>query len=78
MSVREIAKKFSDLFEVELEFVGKEAKTALLSNSQIAYNLYGLPKVPIENIIEWIAEWLRKDKKILGKPTHYEVRDGKY
>lgn len=78
LQVREIAQKFSELFGVELKLVGKEAQTALLSNSQYAYGLYGKPKMPIARLIEWIAEWINDDKKILGKPTHYEVRDGKY
>ena len=76
--VRDIAREFGKLFGVELKLVGEEAQTALLSNSEIAYNLYGRPKVPIAQVIKWIAGWMKEDKKLLGKPTHYEVRDGKY
>ncbi len=78
LSVREVAKDFGKLFGVEPKLVGEEAKTALLSNSELAYNLFGKPKVPINQVIKWIAHWLKEEKKILGKPTHYEVRDGKY
>lgn len=76
--VREIAQEFGKLFGVEPKLVGKEAPTALLSNSEDAYGLYGKPKVPIKQVIKWIAGWMKEDKKLLGKPTHYEVRDGKY
>lgn len=78
LSVREIAQEFGKLFGVEPKLVGEEAQTALLSNSENAYSLYGKPKVPISQVIKWIADWMMADKKLLGKPTHFEVRDGKY
>lgn len=78
LHVREVAIEFGKLFGVEPKFAGKEAPTALLVNSQEAYNLFGRPKVPIAQVIKWSAEWLKDDKRLLGKPTHFEVRDGKY
>ncbi len=78
LSVREVAKKFGEQFGVVVNFIGKEAKTALLSNSKLAYNLYGKPTVSIDELIRWTANWLMEEKKLLGKPTHFEVRDGKY
>jgi dTDP-4-dehydrorhamnose reductase len=78
LSVRDIAREFGKLFGVGVRFSGQEAKTALLSNSNLAYSIMGQPKVPITLIIQWIADWIKKDKKLLGKPTHFEVRDGKY
>lgn len=76
--VRDVALEFGKLFGVEPKLIGKEAPTALLNNSQYAYDLYGRPQVPISQVIQWIAEWMKDEKKLLGKPTHYEVRDGKY
>jgi nucleoside-diphosphate-sugar epimerase len=78
LSVREVALEFGSLFNVEVSFTGKEADTALLSNSSHAFNLFGKPKTPISKIIKWIAHWLNADGVLLGKPTHFEVRDGKY
>ena len=78
LSVREVALRFGKLFGTVPGFINKEAKTALLNNSMAAYSLFGYPKVSTEQIINWTAEWLKRDKKILGKPTHFEVRDGKY
>ncbi len=78
LSVREVANKFAKLFDTQINFVGKEADTALLSNSKLAFDLFGEPSVSVDEMIQWIANWLREDKKLLGKPTHFEVRDGKY
>lgn len=78
LSTKVVALKFGELFNVKPTLTGKEAETALLSNSTEAYNLFGKPKMPIEKVIEWIGAWMNADKKLLGKPTHFEVRDGKY
>ena len=78
LSVKEVADKFGELFGNEPKFVNEETKTALLSNSELAYSIFGRPKMPISQVIKWIASWISEDKKTLGKPTHYEVRDGKY
>jgi hypothetical protein len=29
-------------------------------------------------VIEWTADWIMEGRRLLGKPTHFEVRDGKY
>jgi hypothetical protein len=44
----------------------------------MAYSLLGKPEVGIDMVIQWIAGWIRENGKLLGKPTHFEVRDGKY
>lgn len=78
LSVREVANEFGKLFGVEPKLVGREAETALLSNSERAYRLYGEPKMPVGTVIKWIAAWMKEEGRLLGKPTHFEVRDGKY
>lgn len=78
LSVRAVARQFGELLDVEPVFSGKEASTALLSNPAKASALFGPATVPVEKIIQWTAAWMKEDKKLLGKPTHFEVRDGKY
>jgi hypothetical protein len=29
-------------------------------------------------MLDWTADWVQRGGKSLGKPTHYEARDGKY
>lgn len=78
LSVRSVAAEFGNLMGIEPIFVNAESETALLSNSSEAHKLFGLPAVEISNVIRWIAGWLMEDRRLLGKPTHFEVRDGKY
>jgi hypothetical protein len=36
------------------------------------------PDVGVETMIHWIAEWIQGDGPMLGKPTHFEERTGKF
>lgn len=78
VSIREAALQFGKLFGKEARIVGEEDPTALLINSSRATNLFGPPTVPIDNLIHWVAEWLQHGGRLLNKPTHFEVRDGRY
>ncbi len=76
--VRDVAEQFGELFGVEPILVGTESQTALLNNSNAMFDLFGKPQVSISKVIEWTAHWISEDKELHGKPTHFEVRDGKY
>ena len=78
LSVHEVALEFGKLFNIEPEFINEEAPTALLNNPGQALQLFGRPKVSTKQILKWIADWISEERETLGKPTHYEVRDGKY
>ena len=57
---------------------GKEEPTAWLTNTSQAVKLFGLPIVDTEQLISWTADWVSRSMPSLGKPTKYEVRDGRY
>ena len=57
---------------------GDEDDTALLGNAGVSFKLFGKPKVPVDQVIGWTAKWIEGNNKLLGKPTHFEIRDGKY
>ena len=77
-SVRYIAKQFSRLFNKEVTFINEESPTALLNNASKAARLFGYPSVALLQMIEWIAHWIEVDGPSLDKPTHFEIRDGKF
>jgi nucleoside-diphosphate-sugar epimerase len=78
LSVKDVAIRFGKLLGIEPEFTGKKSETALLSNAEESFKLIGYPGVNVENMISWIADWIANDRPLLNKPTHFEVRDGKY
>ena len=78
VSVRYLASCFGTLFNKSPRFVGEAAATALLSNASRCHQLFGYPRVPLGQMIEWIAEWVKIGGTTLHKPTHFEVRDGKF
>ena len=78
VSIRYLASCFGTLFKKPPRFEGEEAATALLSNASRCHQLFGYPRVSLGQMIEWVAEWVRIDGTTLRKPTHFEVRDGKF
>ena len=58
--------------------VGTEQPTAWLTDTTQATKLFGRPMVDTERLIAWTADWVKRSMPSLGKPTRYEVRDGRY
>jgi hypothetical protein len=47
-------------------------------DTRAAQQLLGAPRVALAQMIDWQADWIRRGGESLGKPTHFETRDGKY
>ena len=78
VSVRRVAEHFGAIFGVQPHFTGTEAPTALLSNAAKAQQLFGYPRVALQQLIEWTAAWVNQGGAMLNKPTHFEARDGRF
>jgi nucleoside-diphosphate-sugar epimerase len=78
ISVHWLAKEFSGRLDQNAVIVGKEAPTALLTNTTQAVRLFGKPRVPLARMIDWTADWVANNRPSFNKPTHFEVRDGVY
>lgn len=78
LSVRQLALRLGALLGREPHFEGEEAPYALLSNGQKAHQVFGYPTVGIEQLLLWTADWVKNGGLTLGKPTKFEVRDGKF
>lgn len=76
--VRELAARFGQQFGVGVACEGEEQGTSLLNDGRRGAALLGPPALPLATMIEWTAEWLKRGGPTLGKPTHFEVADGKF
>jgi nucleoside-diphosphate-sugar epimerase len=78
LAVRDVAAQFGKLLGKTPVIVGKEEPTAWLTNTAQAVKLFGLPIIDTAQLIAWTADWVSRSMPSLGKPTKYEVRDGRY
>jgi nucleoside-diphosphate-sugar epimerase len=78
LSVREVSEELGRLLGKPVRIRGAEAPDAFLSNAEKAHRLFGLPSVNASELIRRVAEWVRRGGESIGKPTLYEVRDGKF
>ena len=78
LSIREVSVTMGRLLGKTPKFHGAELETACLGNAMQAHRLFGQPTVSAEQLIEWVVDWVKRGGQTLGKPTHFEVRDGRY
>jgi nucleoside-diphosphate-sugar epimerase len=78
LRVRWVAEQFARRFGVEARIRGEEASTALLSNARLMEQLFGPLPTTVEEMIDRVAEWVKTDGESWGKPTHFEMREGRY
>jgi nucleoside-diphosphate-sugar epimerase len=78
LSIKTVAEQFGKIMGKKPTFTGTECPDALLSDSSKAFKLFGYPRVDEKQLIPWIADWVARGGESLGKPTHFESRDGKF
>jgi nucleoside-diphosphate-sugar epimerase len=76
--IRDLAEGLARRLGVAPVFTGSEARSAWLVDTGEALRLFGPPAVPMTTLLDWTADWVARDMASLGKPTHYEARDGRY
>ena len=78
VSVRAAATELARLLATDVTFTGREADDALLSNGSRGWALLGQPRVDLERMMAWTADWTRRGGDHLGKPTQFESRAGRF
>ncbi len=78
LSVRDLAHRFGERLGREPIITGREAETAWLTDTSLAQTLFGPPVVDLDHMIAWTADWVSRALPNHGKPTKFEVRDGRY
>ena len=78
VSVRHLATRLGEALGREPIFEGEESDHCLLVSCDRAAGLMGNPMVPIKPMIRWVADWVRRDMPIHGKPSKFHVRSGAF
>ncbi len=77
-SVRDVAQRFGELMSRQPILTGTESSTALLSDCNRLYSRLSPPSTSLDTVMKWTANWIAQGGSLLGKPTHFEIRDGAY
>jgi nucleoside-diphosphate-sugar epimerase len=76
--IRAIAETFAAAFNTSAQFTGQPEASAWLVNTDLQQQVFGPPRVSLKTMVNWTADWVANKRGSLGKPTHFEVRDGSY
>lgn len=78
LSVRTVAERLGQLMNRPVRFVGTEADSALLNDARRGLERLGTLRISADDLVERVAAWVSKGGTSLGKPTHFESRDGAF
>jgi nucleoside-diphosphate-sugar epimerase len=78
LGIQRVCRQLGARMGLEPRFTGTPGGEALLTNGQWVHRLFGYPRLPIDVLIEWVAGWVKQGGQTLGKPTKFEVRDGRF
>jgi nucleoside-diphosphate-sugar epimerase len=78
LSVRQTCEQLAGLLGSRLEFAREEAPDALLSDASRAWSMFGPPRVDVDRLLRWTADWVGRGGGTLDRPTHFESRDGRF
>ncbi len=78
LSVHALADALGRRLGREPRFDGAEQPDALLSNTRRMAATLGPPEMPLDRLLDWVAEWVHDGRPLLDRPTHFEVRDGAF
>jgi len=78
LRVRDVCERLGELMTKRVQFVGEESPQALLNNAAASHETLGKPVVLTDQMIRWTADWLTRGGESLGRPTHFESRNGRF
>ena len=78
LSVRDLAERLGEGLGVEPVFTGDSSDTSLLNDASKSHELFGTPLASVDDTIAAVVAWLKAGNRTLGKPTKFQVRDGRF
>lgn len=78
LRVRDLCVELGKRMGVEVTFTGDEAGDAILSDGARAITRFGAPRIGVSQLLDWTADWVSRGGQSLGKPTHFESREGAF
>ncbi len=78
LSIRTLAEEFGRRLGRAPVFTGAEATTAWLADASESLKLFGPPETSVPRMMDLITAHVGAGGRLLGKPTHFEARSGKF
>lgn len=78
LSIRALAEEFGRQLGRTPVLIGREAPTAWLADASESIKHFGPPEMSVTRMMELITAYVRAAGRLLGKPTHFEARSGKF
>jgi nucleoside-diphosphate-sugar epimerase len=78
LRVADLARALGERLGVEPVLAGAEGRDALLSDASRMRTLLEHSLLPTDTLLDWVAGWVRDGGPLLGKPTSFERRDGRF
>ncbi len=78
LRVADLAEALAARLGQPARLVGSESDDALLSDGARMRTVLGDPLLPLDTLLDWVAEWVSRGGRLLGKPTKFERRDGTF
>lgn len=78
LSLQETVEKMGKIMDRTPHFTGEGKDLSYLNNASKSFKLFGKSSIGGDDLIRMQAEWIMQGGKALGKPTHFEVNNGKF
>ncbi|HUE73230.1 MAG TPA: epimerase, partial [Pirellulaceae bacterium] len=78
LRVRELATELAKRLGIEPNFREPEGTRSLLSDASRCHELFGSPELTTDDLLDMTCHWLKRGGRTLGKPTKFQVQDGKF
>ncbi len=78
ISIEFIAEAFAKAFGKKVNYQGEASDKCYLNNAAKFFHNFGYPHASLQWMIDRTAEWFMNGGGSLGKPTHFEVNNGKF